>query len=94
MNKIMPGRKWCSNTCTNMRSRIWLAWNPNEADFKKSEEADQYIHREIILRHSGVIFQFTAVYDLHTISVRTFFWIGLRQLNNNIRGPWLIMDDL
>lgn len=56
MNKVMSRWKWCSNTSTsaNMRSRIWIAWNPNEIDFRKSEEHDQYIHGEATIRHSGV----------------------------------------
>lgn len=30
---------------------------------------------------------------MHIISARTPLWIGLRQLNNNIQEPWLIMGD-
>ncbi|KAG5567933.1 hypothetical protein H5410_065051 [Solanum commersonii] len=42
---------------------------------------------------SGVKFQFTAVYGLHTIATKSSLWENIKQISTHIREPWLIMGD-
>ncbi|KAK6803540.1 hypothetical protein RDI58_001324 [Solanum bulbocastanum] len=93
IKKNMAGWNWCTHESNNVRGRIWVIWNPNEVTFTRKEDAVQYIHGLIMIKQSNIQFQFTAVYGLHTIATRLPLWTAIKQLNNNINEPWLIMGD-
>ncbi|KAK6784679.1 hypothetical protein RDI58_018134 [Solanum bulbocastanum] len=93
IKKNMAGWNWCTNECNNVRGRIWVIWNPNEVTFTRKEDAVQYIHRLVMIKQRNIQFQFTVVYGLHTIATRLPLWTTIKQLNNNINEPWLIIGD-
>ncbi|KAK4734209.1 hypothetical protein R3W88_008470 [Solanum pinnatisectum] len=76
-----------------MRGRIWVVWNPSIINFTIIETSAQHIHGQVDLQVSKVKFQFTAVYGLHSITVRTSLWKTIQQLSTQITESWLIMGD-
>ncbi|KAK4729836.1 hypothetical protein R3W88_022824 [Solanum pinnatisectum] len=70
IRKNMAGWNWCTNDNNNVRGRIWVIWNTNEVTFTKKEDASQYIHGLVMIKHSNIQFQFTTIYGLHTIANR------------------------
>ncbi|KAK6779959.1 hypothetical protein RDI58_022143 [Solanum bulbocastanum] len=93
IRKNMAGWNWCTNESNNVRVRIWVIWNPNKVTFIKKEDRNQCIHGLVKIKNSNIQFQFTAVYGLNTLTTRIPLWTTIKQLNNNINEPWLIMGD-
>ncbi|XP_075112426.1 uncharacterized protein LOC142182223 [Nicotiana tabacum] len=54
---------------------------------------DQYIHGVVTIQRLNLMFNFTAIYELHTIEDRRKMWDDLRSLNHLQLEPWLVMGD-
>ncbi|WMV43181.1 hypothetical protein MTR67_036566 [Solanum verrucosum] len=53
----------------------------------------QLIHGSIEINRLNINFDFTAVYELHTIAERKPLWDKLRSIHSTYQGPWLAMGD-
>ncbi|KAL3329033.1 hypothetical protein AABB24_036239 [Solanum stoloniferum] len=93
INKIMPSWEWYTNSANNVRGSIWVVWNPGVINFTTVENFAQHIHGQVEMQGSKMKFQFTAVYDLHSITARIPLWTTIHQLSTHIPDPWLIMGD-
>ncbi|XP_075096310.1 uncharacterized protein LOC142174417 [Nicotiana tabacum] len=90
IKKLAPGWEWISNSSINHKSRIWLMWDPRIYTFELVEIEEQLIHGQVRVIAKAVMFDFSAIYGLHTVRK---LWDKMRQIHNIQQGPWLAMGD-
>ncbi|XP_019236935.1 PREDICTED: uncharacterized protein LOC109217163 [Nicotiana attenuata] len=75
------------------RKYKWLMWDPNKIMFSQLKVHQQFIHGIVKSGSDTVQFAFTAVYGLHPIANRSDLWNNLRELEEQMTIPWLLMGD-
>lgn len=93
VKKIDYGWEWCTSGSAAIRDRIWIIWHPTEVKFTLIEIHDQLIYGIIQPRHNNIVIHFSAVYGLHIVPARKELWRKLKEIEELMIHPWLIMGD-
>nr|XP_016472175.1 PREDICTED: uncharacterized protein LOC107794213 [Nicotiana tabacum] len=68
-------------------------WDPTAISFTMLETHEHFIHGIIQARDNSTVIHFSAIYGLHTVPTRTDLWRKLKEIDELMIHPWLIMGD-
>lgn len=82
---------WVHNYEHSEKGRIWLGWQPGVVKVRVISCHEQVIHCEILDHNGDFLFNFSAVYGLHTLNDRKQLWGQLARISGSVgQCPWLV----
>ncbi|CAL1388698.1 unnamed protein product [Linum trigynum] len=70
---------------------IWLLWNSSYISIEEKDRSSQHLH--VSVEQGTTKWMFTAVYGNPALIQRRGLWTSMRDIAEDIAGPWLVAGD-
>lgn len=82
-----------NNYSATINGRIWILWDPNYYDVKLIKAEAQVIHCTVSKTSNSGEYAVSIVCGYNTFEKRKQLWEDLKEINQRITIPWIIIGD-
>ncbi|XP_074315537.1 uncharacterized protein LOC141651735 [Silene latifolia] len=93
VNNIFSDWSVSTNNSKHPGGRVWVIWKPHMFEVHFIKYDAQFIHLHVTNKFNHMKFFYTIIYAFNRIGERESLWLNLRNLAQQIHGPWAIGGD-